>query len=351
MRVLHVDSGRAYRGGQDQVRLLARELARTEGLEQRLVTRQGSELARRTAAEGLTVRGVPWSLGLDPRAWWRIVVEALAWQPELLHAHDNHAVDLAVWARVLLESAGRAAPRVVATRRVLFRPRRRSALRRADAVIAISAAVRSVLIASGFPPGEVTLVSSGIDPDEVRRTAAAPLEIRTTLGLPARAPVAANVAALEPPKDQHTLLRAAVAARPLRPDLHWVIAGDGPERGALRAEIDRLGLGDLVHLVGPVERAAALVREANVLVMSSRAEGLGTVVLQALALGTPVVATRAGGLAELVPEAWLVAVGDGDGLARKVVHALDHPERRALPAQYTAAAMAAGVLAVYRSLI
>lgn len=352
MRVLHVDSGRDYRGGQDQVRLLARELARTEGLEQRLVTRQGSELARRTAAEGLTVREVPWSLGLDPRAWWRIVVETLAWQPELVHAHDNHAVDLAVWARVLLEAAGRGpVPRVVATRRVLFQPRRRSALRRADAIIAISAAVRSVLIAAGFPPGEVTLVPSGIDPDEVRRTAEAPLEIRTTLGLSTQAPVVANVAALEPPKDQHTLLRAAAAARPLRPDLHWVIAGDGPERNALRAEIRRLGLGDLVHLVGPVARAAALVREANVLVMSSRAEGLGTVVLQALALGTPVVATRAGGLAELVPEAWLVAVGDGDGLARKVVQALDHPERTPLPAQYTAAAMAAGVLAVYRSFI
>jgi glycosyltransferase involved in cell wall biosynthesis len=316
------------------------------------VTRHGSELARRTAAEGLTVRGVPWSLGLDPRAWWRIVVEALGWRPELLHAHDNHAVDLAVWARVFLEYAGRGpAPRVVATRRVLFPPRRRSALRRADAVIAISAAVRSVLIASGFPTGEVTLVPSGIDPDEVRRTAEAPLEIRSTLGLATREPVVANVAALEPPKDQRTLLRAAAAARPLRPDLHWVIAGDGPERGALQAEIRRLGLGDLVHLLGPVERAAALLREANVLVMSSRAEGLGTVVLQALALGTPVVATRAGGLAELVPEAWLVTVGDGDGLARKVVQALDHPERTPLPAQYTAAAMAAGVLAVYRSLI
>ena len=72
MRVLHVDSGREFRGGQNQVRLLARELARESGVEQRLVTRRGSELARRARAEGVAVREVPWSLGLDPRALFRI---------------------------------------------------------------------------------------------------------------------------------------------------------------------------------------------------------------------------------------------------------------------------------------
>lgn len=352
MRILHVDSGREYRGGQDQVRLLTRELARTPDVDQRLVTRRGSELARRTAAHGVTVREVPWAVGLDPRAWWRVVVEALAWRPDVIHAHNNHAVALAVWARGFLAYAGHdPTPRVIATRRVVFPPRRRSALRRADAVIAISDAVRSVLVASGLPSAEVALARSGIDPDEVRHASRAPLGIRAMLGLAAGAPLAANVAALEPAKDQRTLLRAAHAARTLRPDLHWVIAGDGPERGALRAEIRRLDLAERVHLVGHVERAAALVRESTVLVMSSRAEGLGTVALQALALGTPVVATRAGGLPEIVPEAWLVAVGDADALARKVVQALDHPSPVPFPPQHTAVAMAAGVLAVYRSLV
>ncbi len=116
MRVLHVDSGREFRGGQDQVRLLARELAREPGIEQRLVTRRGSELARRATAEGVAVREIPWALGLDPRAWWRLVVEALAWPPDLLHAHNGHAVTLAVWARRFLHLAG-SAPRIVATRR------------------------------------------------------------------------------------------------------------------------------------------------------------------------------------------------------------------------------------------
>jgi glycosyltransferase involved in cell wall biosynthesis len=350
VRVLHVDSGREFRGGQNQVRLLARELAREPGVEQRLVTRRGSELARRATAEGVAVREIPWVLGLDPRAWWRLVVEALAWPPDLIHAHNNHAVTLAVWARRFLELAG-SAPRVVATRRVVFPVRSRSSLHQADVVVAVSAAVQSTLVAAGFPPGEIVVVHDGIDPDEVRRAAGPSFGIRATLGLPAGTPVAVNIAALEPAKDQRTLIHAARAARGSRPDLHWVIAGDGPERRALTVEVEKLNLADRVHLLGHVAQADALLRESDILVMSSRAEGLGSVVLHALALGKPVVSTAGGGLAEIVPPRWVVPVGDADALAQRVIEALDHPSPAPLPERYTASAMAAGVLALYRSLV
>jgi glycosyltransferase involved in cell wall biosynthesis len=92
-----------------------------------------------------------------------------------------------------------------------------------------------------------------------------------------------------------------------------------------------------------------------VLVMSSREEGLGSVVLHALALGTPVVATRGGGLPEMLPAQALVDVGDAEGLARKVADVvsnaqstLRHPH---FPARFTSRAMAEGVLAVYRDLV
>lgn len=350
MRVLHVDSGREYRGGQNQVRLLARELAGQDDVQQRVITRRGSELSRRVALDGIIVRDVPWSLGLDPRACWRIAVEALAWRPDIIHAHNNHAVTLAVWARRFLRYAG-SAPRVVATRRVVFPVGRASALRRVDIVVAISEAVRASLLAAGFPPGEVKVIPSGVDPDEVRRAAAEPFDLRSQLGLAARTPVAANVAALEPAKDQETLIRAAHAARDARPDLHWVIAGDGPTRDALAALVHRLDLADRVHLLGHVPQADALLRESDVVVMSSRAEGLGTIVLHALALGRPVVATAAGGLPEVLPSECVVPVGDPQALAGKVVHALDHPTSFPLPRQFTASSMAAGVLAAYRSLV
>ncbi|HEX4574594.1 MAG TPA: glycosyltransferase, partial [Gemmatimonadales bacterium] len=325
MRVLQVDAGREYRGGQNQVRLLVRELAREPNLEQRLVTRRDGELAHRVAAQrGVLVRDTPWGPALDPRALWRLYRELRAFAPALIHAHDSHALQLASWARRL--AGGRPGhPALVATRRVDFHVRRPSPWFRVDAVIAISAAVKAVLVADGVAPSAITVVPSGIDPAEVRAAAAQPLAIRTRLALGPGTPLAVNVAALVGHKDQRTLIRAAHAARAACPDLHWVIAGDGELRGALAAEIARLHLVDRVHLVGHVPQADALIREADVFVMSSEQEGLGSVVLHALALGKPVVATRGGGLPELVPGEWLAPVGDAEALARCVVRALAHP--------------------------
>ena len=71
MRVLHVDSGREYRGGQNQVRLLTRELARQADVQQRVITRRGSELSRRVTAAGVLVRDVPWTLAPAGASWSR----------------------------------------------------------------------------------------------------------------------------------------------------------------------------------------------------------------------------------------------------------------------------------------
>lgn len=351
MRVLQVDSGREWRGGQNQVRLLARELARAPGLAQRLVTRRGGELARQAAAQGVAVAGASWTIAFDPRAWWRLVHEASAFRPDVIHAHDSHALQLALWARRWLRGAGRA-PRVIATRRVDFHVRPGGPWFHADRVIAVSKAVRAVLVADGLPASRITVVPDGVDPEEIRRAAAAPppLGVRRRLGLADGTPLALNVAALVDHKDQRTLVRAAQAARALRPDLHWAIAGEGRLRGALLREIRARNLADRVHLLGFIEEVDALIREADVFVMSSKEEGLGSVMLEALVLEKPVVATRGGGLPELVPAEWLVPVGDAEALARVVLRALDHPSPFPLPQKFTALAMAEGVLATYRAL-
>lgn len=325
--------------------LLAREL-KNNGVAQEVVTRQGSELARRAAADGVVVRGTPWTIGLDPRAWWRLAAELRAFRPTIVHAHNNHAASLALWARRGVTPA----PWLVVTRRVVYPVRRGSAVLRADRVIAISAAVRQTLVAAGVAPARITLVPSGVDAAEVRRAASPSLDQRAILGLPPGTPLAVTVAALEPAKDHATLLRAAAHARPLRPDLHWVIAGAGP----LAADIDRLarelGLADRVHRIGWTDRPEALLAAADVVVLSSAEEGLGTVVLDAVALGKPVVATRGGGLPDIVPAEWLVPVGDAEALGQAVVRALKYPSPFPLPPQFTAAAMARGVLAAYRAL-
>ena len=342
MRVLQVDSGREWRGGQNQAWLLSRELSRVTGLEQILVTRQGSELARRVTEDGVTVRGTAWEIGLDPRAWWHLRRTIAAFQPDVIHVHDSHALTLA--ATVAL---GRT---LVATRRVDFHVGRFGAWRRPDRIIAVSAAVKQILIGDGIAADAITVVPDGVDPDEVRRAATPPVDMRGELRLGANTPLAVNAAALVDHKDQRTLVRAAHYARPLAPDLHWIIAGEGPMRAAIEDEIERLELGDRVHLVGYVARVEALIAEANVFVMSSKQEGLGSVILNALALGRPVAATAAGGIPEILPADVLVPVGSADALAQKVVDLLHQPVQVPFPPRFSARAMADGVLDVYQAL-
>ena len=110
IRVLHLASGREWRGGERQVWFLMRELAR-HPVDQALLTCRGSELASRVRATGARVIEVDWGMGLDPRALYGIICERRA-SPALVHAHDGHALRLALWS---------GANPAVATRRV--RPR------------------------------------------------------------------------------------------------------------------------------------------------------------------------------------------------------------------------------------
>ena len=158
MRVLQVDSGREWRGGQNQVWLLCRELARHPDVEETLVTRQESELARRATAAGVPVQGTAWEIGLDPRAWWLLRRTIAAFQPDVIHVHDSHALTLAATVAM-----GR---KLVATRRVDFHVGRFGAWRRPDRIIAVSAAVKDVLTRDGIASDAIVVVPDGVDPDD-----------------------------------------------------------------------------------------------------------------------------------------------------------------------------------------
>jgi glycosyltransferase involved in cell wall biosynthesis len=347
--VVHVASGREWRGGQRQVWLLARALVRM-GVDQVVVTGAGTELARRLRAAAVPVRQVTWRAGLDPRVIWHTVRE-LRQRRAIVHAHDAHALTLAGIAARLTH-----APLVV-TRRVDFPLRRLGYWGRADRVIAISNAVAGVLERDGISRARITVVHSGIALESTR--AVTRLGIRGLLGLPPNAPVAANVAALVPHKDHATLLAAAKQLKSRFPDLHWVVAGEGSLRPYLERRVSESGLEGRVHLVGHLDEPARLIADADLFVMSSREEGLGTSVLDAMALGIPVASTRAGGLPEMLGNGagLVVPPGDPAALADAVGRVLDDSglrarlvERaRAEVLKFTDRRMAEEVGSVYRS--
>jgi glycosyltransferase involved in cell wall biosynthesis len=349
--IIHVASGREWRGGQNQVRLLARALAKDPGLRQTVVTGRGSELAARLRQESIPVVETAWSAGIDPRALFN--VWRLANATTILHAHDAHALVLAGIAAAVTGA------RLVVTRRVDFHLRRPGFWGRADRVIAISNAVRDVLRSDGLASTRIEVVHSGIDLQEVR--SAPPALIRAQLGLAPNLPLVVNVAALVPHKDHLTLLAAAALLHRRLPDLHWVIAGEGPLETQLRNQVHEMGLADRIHFLGQVSNARGVIAEGDLFVLTSREEGLGTSVLDAMALGIPIVATQAGGIPEMLGKGAgvLVPIGDAGGLAANVellLHdqALRERIRAAARLQvtsFTDAAMADGVRSVYRSIL
>ena len=224
--------------------------------------------------------------------------------------------------------------------------------RRADAVVAVSNGVRDdlqALVGLAAPP--VVIRNPVLPPDFSAESAREPdhpwlldPQLETVL----------SVCRLGAEKDLPTLLHAFAEVRRTRPAARLLVAGDGPERAALEALITTLGLGAIAQLPGRTDQPLRWMRRAAVFVLASRFEGFGNVLVEAMACGTPVVATDCpvGPREVLAGGRWgaLVPVGDVAAMAAEIHRALD---TRAPPAGAREAALhhtEARACAAYRRL-
>ena len=320
---VHVDTARTWRGGQNQVLLTVLGL-RQRGHRAALVVHPDGELRRR-ASEGTDLYPLAPRTEMDLRAGWRLSRFLRELEPEVVHAHDAHGIALTALA---LSLAG-ALPdtRFVASRRVDFHVRKnafsRWKHRQVDCFICASGFIQSMLIGDGVPADRTTVVYEGIDVDRV--AAATPLDAHAELGLPPHAPVVGNVAALVPHKGQRYLVDAARLVADAVPDVRFLIAGQGELGNTLKRQIARLDLTQHVILTGFRPDVLALHKAFDLFVMSSVTEGLGTSALDAMACGRAIVATRAGGLPEVVDDGetgLLVPVRDAPALAVAIMRLL-----------------------------
>jgi glycosyltransferase involved in cell wall biosynthesis len=189
-------------------------------------------------------------------------------------------------------------PRYAIPRRLI-----QGAIRDSAALVAVSGALKEALIGLGAPPGKVTVLRNGVDtvlfcPPADRAAA------RAALGL--TGPTLISVGLLIERKGHHRVIEAMASL----PGHTLLIVGEGPERPRLAALIGRLGLGDRVRLLGSRPHAAlpALYGAADALVLASTREGWANVLLEAMACGTPVIASNIWGNPEVVrsPAAGLI---------------------------------------------
>ena len=359
MKILHINTERTWRGGEQQTLYLLQAL-KQRNIASWLVCQPGSPMQEKAGQAGIDVAPVAMRGEFDPVAALRIRSLIRKHDFSIIHCHTSHAQTIAY-----LASLGTGVRRLV-TRRVDFSIYRHSFLKlsgikyrlMADYYIAISQKIKEVLVNDGIAEERIFVVHSGIDPHRFRQATGG--NLTNEFDIRQNQKVVINVAHLAGHKGQLYLVRAIPLVLAKLPDTRFFIIGQGALMDELKTAAAELGLKKELVLTGFREDVADFYRIAELFVMSSVKEGLGTAVLDALASGIPVVATRTGGLPEIIRDGEtgrLVAPASPEALADGIVDMLIHADsagqmarkgRERVLQDFSIDAMAAGNIEVYR---
>ncbi|HEX5726814.1 MAG TPA: glycosyltransferase [Longimicrobiaceae bacterium] len=318
MKLVIQNSARVWGGNEKWVLTLAEGLL-ARGHEVVASCRAESPLARELRAAGVRLCGVRPGALLDlPRAvrfaWW-------------LWRERPDAVLLTSWRSTFwgARAARRAGARVVARLGIVRVPGRGAAAfafrRWVDALVVNAAEIREAWAgaAAWFPASRIHVVLNGVHPPDGDR-AAAGARLRRELGVSWETLLLGGAGHLTRRKGFDLLLEAF--ARAALPHARLVVAGEGPALAELRERAAALGVGERVHWLGHRDDVPRVLAGCDLFVLSSRNEGMANVMLEAMAAGTPVVATGVSGVRTALgadgdqpPAGWIVPPGDPDALA------------------------------------
>lgn len=180
----------------------------------------------------------------------------------------------------------------------------------------------------GVSAGQLSCNPNGVDTEAFKPRPRPGNGLRARLGIDASAHVVGFLGRLSPEKGPEVFLRAALLAQARMPQAHFVFVGDGPLTASLQEQVRRLRLEGRVHLAGLQRDVASVLNDIDVLVSSSHSEAMPLAVMEAMASGLPVVATRVGGIPDMVDQGesgWLVAPNDFDDIAARLEQILATP--------------------------
>lgn len=346
MKLLQVSPRTEIAGGERVLLQLCHALQEA-GHEVACVCPGEGDLAREIRSRGMTCHLLPVSKTYDlgvARALARILQEGTF---DLLHTHGMLVNILGRWAARGLPEV--ASVSTVHLTRNLWGPVRVGGWRQAlknrlyyapvdnwtsrwnDRVIAVSRAVRDDLVAQGYRAEQITVIPNGIELEGYRAPEGGRKRIRAELGIPPEAFLVGSLARLSPQKDLPTLVEAFLELRREHPEAWLLVAGTGPLEGEIRDLVRSRGIEDRFLMLGFRSDVPALLAACDVFALSSRWEGLPLSVLEAMAAGRPVVATKVPGTMEAMVHGQtglLVEIGDGPGLGRSLARLAADPEAR-----------------------
>lgn len=360
--ILHLSAIKSWGGGEQQLIYLYQELAKQQ-LPQLIVCRKGSALAdycKTHHIETITYKNL---LSIDLGFAQRLTKLCKTHAIDVIHAHDAHTQTNALLARLVF----RLKLPIVISRKVAF-PIKNSWLSHykynsshLGKIICISQAVYQTLRPIICDARKLVVVPDGIDLQRFSQTASLN-NLRNDLKLKPNHLLIGTIAALVASKDLYTFIKVAQLVIKQGIAAKFLIMGDGPLRTELQNLVNELELSEQVVFLGFRQDIPALLPQLNIFMLTSQQEGMGSSILEAMACQVPVVATRVGGIPEIVVDGetgLLANKGDIQALAKAVIQlAEDKTLCQTLTSNATRQLttfsiqnMASKTLAVYRSVI
>jgi glycosyltransferase involved in cell wall biosynthesis len=354
-------------GGAERELLVYLEHFPSRGIRALAVCPAEGSLSEKVAALGVNTQHVPfpaWRKLLDwPRRGsavrrLREVIERA--RPSLVHVND-------IWwlPQTLRAVKGMGIPVLCHVRQEIQTQKvRRYELPSADLVFAVSRNVEASLYSGGVKPERIHALHSGIDLTRVSSDSDGK-EFRCRHGIPDGAPVLGTVANLFPRKGHDVMCRALASLRRSRPEIHYLIVGTGDSEYEREVHelVRSLGMEGHVHFAGFQDPVYPALAAMDLYVHPALMEGFGIALLEAMAMAKPVVATRTGGIPDIVvpgETGMLVAPGDSEALASAIGALLDDKSRWAALGQagrkrverlFTVEAMISKLVACYEAVI
>jgi len=301
IRVLHIDTERGWRGGQQQVIYLL-ETMYAEGYFTNLICQPASEIQKYCQEKKMPYHSVKMQNEMDFYAGFKIARFCRNNNFNIVHLHSAHALAIGLWTKLFYSKL-----KLIAVRRVDFHIKNnffsqfKYKSRVLDKIICISNGIEKVLRADGIPEQKLITIHSGIDIGKFVDITP-PENFRHDLGIPEKNVVVGTVAALANHKDYPNLLRAAKIVVEQNNKVTFCAVGDGPEKKQILKLADELGLKDRFIFTGFRADIGNFLKMFDIFVLASKKEGMGTSILDAHAVGLPVIACKTGGIPEIISD-------------------------------------------------
>ncbi len=330
IKILHIDTGKSWRGGQQQAIYLFNAL-HEKGYKTAFVCKPQSPLEKFCRENNLPIYPISMKGEIDFIAGLKIALICKKRGYNILHLHSSHALAIGLWAKLFFKKL-----KLIAVRRVDFHIKKnwfsqyKYNTNKVDKIVCISDAIKKVLLKDKIPEKKLITIHSGIN---IQKFEGIEFEnnFKSDLNIPEEHVIVGTIAALSSHKDYPNLLKAANIILQKFKNVTFVALGDGPQKKEIYKLTEALNIQNKFLFAGFQKEIGRYLKMFDIFVLASKKEGLGTAMLDAQSVGLPIVACKTGGIPEAViheKNGLLVSPGDEKQLADAITKLIEQKELR-----------------------